>query len=70
MTRIAAVGAYGLSFTRYRPSPYRPSRFHYRRCGRATPWPWRELTVPFLGAFVIGRTRPLSRTAETGLNQQ
>lgn len=32
--------------------------FAVRKGGGATAWPWRQLTVPWIGSFVLGRTRP------------
>lgn len=51
--KLLSVGRWRLDFTRY--SRY---RFAVRSGGQATEWPWRQMTLPGVGSFVLGRTKP------------
>lgn len=53
MKKIIAAGRWRLNFERYKPH-----RFAVRRGGQATAWPWWKVTIPGVGALVLGRTRP------------
>lgn len=53
MSKIVSLGRYRLDFHRSQPH-----RFALRKGGWLTEWPWREVAIPGIGSFVLGRTRP------------
>ncbi len=52
MKRIVKIGRYRVD---WEPGG---RAFAVRSGGGATAWPWRELALPGIGSFVLGRTRP------------